>query len=103
VSDALVIADARDTIAGYVDALFLVYIILILIRVLMSWFTRIPYYPWLDAVLNFVREVTDPYLNLFRRFIPPLRIGPGAIDLSPIVAIIVLSIVRTIVVNLIAG
>ena len=101
--NALVIATTRDTIAGYVDALFLVYIVLILIRVLMSWFTRIPYYPWLDATLNFVREVTDPYLNLFRRFIPLLRIGPGAIDLSPIVAIIVLSIVRTLVVNAIAS
>ena len=81
-----VIATTRDTVAGYVDALFLVYIVLIFIRVLMSWFTRIPY-----------------YLNLFRRFIPLLRIGPGAIDLSPIVAIIVLSIVRTLVVNAIAS
>jgi YggT family protein len=100
---ALVIATTRSTIAGYVDALFLVYIVLVLIRVLMTWFTRIPYYPWLDAILNFIREVTDPFLNLFRRFIPLLRIGPGAIDLSPIVAIFVLSIVRTIVVNAISG
>jgi YggT family protein len=99
----LVIATTRSTIAGYVDALFLVYIVLVLIRVLMTWFTRIPYYPWLDAILNFIREVTDPFLNLFRRFIPLLRIGPGAIDLSPIVAIFVLSIVRTIVVNAISG
>jgi YggT family protein len=99
----LVIATTRDTIAGYVNALFLVYIILILIRVLMSWFTRIPYYPWLDTVLTFVREVTDPYLNLFRRFIPLLRVGPGALDLSPIVAIIVLGVIQGIVVRLIQG
>jgi YggT family protein len=99
----LVFATTRDTIAGYVDALFLVYIILVLIRVLMTWFTRIPYYRWLDATLNFVREVTDPYLNLFRRFIPLVRIGPGALDLSPVIAIIVLSIVRTIVNRLIVG
>jgi YggT family protein len=99
----LVIATTRDTVAGYVDALFIVYIILILIRVIMSYFTRIPYYPWLDATLNFVRDVTDPFLNLFRRFIPLLRIGPGALDLSPIVAIVVLSVVRTLVVNAIAG
>ena len=98
-----VVATTRNTIAGYVDALFLVYIVLIFIRVLMSWFTRIPYYPWLDAILNFVREVTDPYLNLFRRFIPVLRLGPAGLDLSPIVAIILLSIVRTIVVNAISG
>ena len=101
--NALVIATTRDTIAGYVDALFLVYIVLILVRVLMSWFTRIPYYPWLDAVLNFVREVTDPYLNLFRRFMPLLRIGPGALDLSPWIATILLFVVGRIVVNLIHG
>jgi len=100
---ALVFATTRDTIANYVEALFLVYTILIFIRVLMSWFTRIPYYPWLDAVLNFVREVTDPYLNLFRRFIPILRIGPAGLDLSPIVAIFVLLIVQRIVVSAIAG
>ena len=51
----LVIASARTTIADYVWALVIVYFILIAIRVLMSWFTRIPYYPWLDTVLNFVR------------------------------------------------
>ena len=98
-----VIATTRDTVAGYIDALFLVYIVLIFIRVLMSWFTRIPYYPWLDAILNFVREVTDPYLNIFRRFMPLLRVGPGALDLSPWIATIVLFAVGRIVVNLIHG
>ena len=45
----------------------------------------------LNAVLKFVTDVTDPYLNLFRRILPPVRLGPGAIDLSPIVATFVLS------------
>ena len=99
----LPLAVDRNDIAHYVNTLIIVYIVLIFVRILMSWVPRVPYYRWLDAVLNFVREVTDPYLNLFRRFIPLLRIGPGAIDLSPIVAIIVLSIVRTLVVNAIAG
>jgi len=100
---AFVIASARTTIADYVWALVIVYFILIAIRILMSWFTRIPYYPWLDTILNFVREVTDPYLNVFRRFIPLLRVGPGALDLSPWVATIVLFAVGRIVVNLIHG
>ncbi|MEA2480678.1 MAG: YggT family protein [Thermoleophilaceae bacterium] len=100
---AVLAAIDRVGIARFVDTLFLVYMVLVFIRVLMSWFTRIPYNRILNAVLEFVRETTDPYLNLFRRFIPMLRIGPGALDLSPIVAIIVLMIVRTIVVNLILG
>ena len=98
-----VLAITRGDIADYVAALFLIYMILIFIRVLMSWFTRIPYNRALNAVLEFVRETTDPYLNLFRRFVPMVRIGPGALDLSPIVAIIVLMIVQAIVVGLIRG
>jgi YggT family protein len=50
-----------------------------------------------------VRETTDPYLNLFRRFVPMVRIGPGALDLSPIVAVIVLLVVQAVVVRLIRG
>ncbi len=98
----LPLAITRNDIASYVETLFLIYTILIFIRVLMSWFTRIPYNRVLNAVLEFVRETTDPYLNLFRRFVPMVRIGPGALDLSPIVAIIVLAIVSRIVVGLIA-
>jgi uncharacterized protein YggT (Ycf19 family) len=60
---------------------------------------RLPYARWSDAVLSFLRDVCEPYLRLFRRFIPPL----GMLDLSPIVAIFVLYIVRTVVVNLISG
>ena len=60
---------------------------------------RLPYSRWSDAVLNFLRDVCEPYLRIFRRFIPPI----GMFDLSPMIAIIVLYIVRTIVVNAIAG
>lgn len=99
----LLLTITRDDVASYVYTLFLIYSILIFIRILMSWFTRIPYNTVLNAVLEFVRETTDPYLNLFRRFVPMVRIGPGALDLSPIVAIIVLQIVARIVVAVIAG
>jgi YggT family protein len=97
------LAISRVDVADYVSTLITVYVVLIFIRILMSWFTRIPYNRYLAAVLKFVSDVTDPYLNLFRRFIPPLRIGPGALDLSPIIAVIVLSIVGGIVVRLIQG
>jgi YggT family protein len=99
---AVVAAITRNDVASYLDTLFLIYMILIFIRVLMSWFTRIPYNRVLMAVLDFVRDTTDPYLNLFRKFVPMVRIGPGALDLSPIVAIIVLMIVRSIVVAAVA-
>ena len=97
------LAITRVDIAHYVSTLITVYVVLIFMRILMSWFTRIPYNRYLDMVLRFVAEVTDPFLNIFRRFIPPLRLGPGALDLSPIVAVLVLSIVGGIVVRLIEG
>lgn len=93
----------REDVADYVAALFLVYIILILVRVLISWVPRMPYNPTLRAVLDFVTETTDPYLNLFRRIIPPIGGGGFGLDLSPMIGIIVLVIVRGLVVALIAG
>ena len=95
-------AITRTDVADYVNTLFLVYMVLIFIRILLTWIPRIPYNVALAAVIKFVTDVTDPYLNLFRRFIPPVRLGPGALDLSPIVAIIVLALLRNIIVDLIA-
>jgi YggT family protein len=92
-------AIGRADIADYVDALFLVYLILIFARILLSWIPRIPYNPVLSGVINFIQEVTDPYLRIFRRIIPPLGGGGFALDLSPIIAIFVLIIVRSIVVG----
>ena len=88
---------------GYVRTLTYVYFVVIFIRIIMSWIPRIPYNRTLDAVLTFVKDVTDPYLNLFRRFLPPVRMGPGALDLSPVVATFVLLIVGGIVASLIEG
>jgi YggT family protein len=93
----------RADIADYVDKLFLVYLILIFIRILLSWIPRMPYNPVLQAVVGFVHDVTDPYLRLFRRIIPPLGAGGFGLDLSPIVAIIVLFIAQAVVVGLIKG
>jgi YggT family protein len=93
----------RVDIANYVSALFTVYIVLIFLYILMnllfSFGMRLPYARWSDAILTFLRDVCEPYLRLFRRFIPPL----GMFDFSPIVGIFVLYIVRTVVVNLISG
>src|SRR5918996_1868153 len=92
----LLLAISRSDVADYVNALFLVYIILIFIRVLLSWIPRMPYNRALHAVVEFVHQVTDPYLNIFRRFLPPLGGGGMAIDISPILAIIVLLVAQAV-------
>jgi len=98
---SIYLAITRNDVADYVSTLSLVYIILIFIRILTSWIPRMPYNRYLAAVLKFVSDVTDPYLNLFRRILPPVRMGGAGLDLSPIVATFVLIIVSTIVVGLI--
>jgi YggT family protein len=99
----VIAAIGRDEIADYVSALFLVYLGLIFVRILLSWLPRIPYNRYLQAVVGFVHETTNPYLNIFRRVIPPLGGRGFALDLSPILGIIVLLIARGIVVALIRG
>ena len=96
---ALVFAVTRDDVANYVNALFLVYLILLFGRILLSWIPRLPYNPVVRSVVDFIHQVTDPYLNLFRRILPPVGGGGFALDLSPIIAIFVLYIVRAIVVS----
>jgi YggT family protein len=100
---SLYLAITRNDVADYLNTLLLVYLILIFIRILMSWIPRMPYNRYLAAFLKFVTDVTDPYLNIFRRILPPVRMGPGALDLSPIVATFVLIIVTEIVVGVVRG
>jgi YggT family protein len=97
------LAISRGDVADYVNTLAIVYLVLIFIRILTSWIPRMPYNRYLAAFLQFVSDVTDPYLNIFRRFLPMVRLGPGALDLSPIVATIVLILVSSIVAGLIRG
>jgi YggT family protein len=99
---SLLLAITRDDVAEYVNALFIVYIILIFIRVLLSWIPRLPYNRPLRAVVEFVHQVTDPYLNLFRRLLPPVGGRSFALDISPILAIIVLLIAQAVIVGLIS-
>jgi YggT family protein len=93
----------RGDIANYVQALFLVYILLIFVYILLNMMfslgLRPPYTRFTDAVMNFLRDVCEPYLRIFRRFIPPI----GMFDLTPMIAIILLYVVETIVVNAIRG
>ena len=99
----VVAATARDTVANYLQAVIYVYTLIIFAYVLTSLIfslgLRVPYARWSDALLGFLRDVSEPYLRIFRRFLPML----GPIDISPIVGIIVLQIVGGILVNIVRG
>ena len=86
-------ASARVEIADFLGALLLVYTLCIVAYVVMqlvfSLGARIPYSRWSRAIMDFLSEVSEPFLRIFRRL--GLQIGP--LDLSPMVAILVLQIV----------
>jgi YggT family protein len=93
------LASTRTEIASYLSTLIQVYILLIIlyviVQLLFSVGVRPAYSRWLDMVLAFLRDICEPYLRIFRRFVP--QIGP--VDISPIVAVIVLEIFNGVVVG----
>jgi uncharacterized protein YggT (Ycf19 family) len=97
------LALSRGDVADYVSALFTVYIILILLKVLISYVPRMPYRPWLRSVLDFITDSTSPYLNFWRRILPSVGGSSFALDLSPMIGIIVLFVLQIFITGLIAG
>jgi len=79
-----------------VNTLFYFYYLLIIVRIFLSW---IPNIDWYNQPYKFVSSITDPFLNIFRGVIPPI----GMLDISPIVAIILLQILQGVIVGFLAG
>lgn len=94
---------ARNEIADFLAALLLVYTLLliayIVANLIFAFGARVPYSRWSGAILDFLRDVSEPYLRIFRRL--GLRVGP--LDLTPMVAILALQIVGGLLVSLIRG
>lgn len=86
------LADAASTAQTLIDTFLFVYILLILAYVVTSW-VRLPYTVWVRRLSDFLRDVCEPYLRIFRRILPPL----GPLDLSPVVAILVLIALRQVI------
>ena len=80
-----VLADVVSGVQNFVVVFVAIYVILIFAYVLLAW-VRLPYSVWLNRIQRFLYDICEPYLRLFRRILPPL----GPLDLSPIVAVIVL-------------
>ena len=78
-----------------INNIFNLYFFLIILRIFLTW---IPNINWEAQPWKTIREITDIYLNLFRRIIPPFN----GLDFSPVIALIVLQIVQQIVVYTLA-
>ena len=92
------LADAADSVVRFVDVFITVYILLILAYIITSWI-RLPYSLWLNRIQRFLYDVCEPYLRIFRRIVPPI----GPLDLSPMIAVIVLIVVQRVVASLLTG
>jgi len=86
------LADAASAANQFLDVFIYVYVLLIFVYVLISW-VRLPYTPWVRRLSEFLRDVCEPYLRLFRRMLPAL----GPLDLSPVVAIVALFVLMRVI------
>ena len=84
-------------ISRAVSQLFYFYYILLIVRIFLTW---IPNIDWEQTPFNWVRAVCDPFLNIFRGIIPPIG---GMLDISPILAIILLNILQGFIVSVLVG
>lgn len=89
--------DTDISLSRAVSLLFYFYYLLIIIRIFLSW---IPNIDWDQQPYRWTRSVTDPFLNIFRGIIPPIG---GMLDISPILAIILLQILQGIIVGFLSG
>lgn len=84
----------RSIFISIVHLLFVSYTILLFLRILSSWF---PLEWQRHRLVRFLAFYTDPFLNVFRRFIPPIG---GVLDLSPILAFLALKFLEMIVIGM---
>jgi YggT family protein len=78
------------TLLNTIRFAFWAYGILIFIRVISSWFPNLGKY----RIIQMAYSLVDPYLNFFKRFIPPIG---GVMDISPIVAFFALNLLEKLV------
>ncbi len=77
-----------------IDAIFWVYMLMLFVRIIGSWFPEFSGH----TLMRFLAFYTDPYLNFFKKFIPPI----GMFDFSPIVAFFALQLLEAILKSLVA-
>lgn len=70
-----------------------IYTVLLIIRVLLTWFPQVD---WSSQPFQALKDISDPYLNFFRAYIPPM----GGWDLSPMIAIFALQLISNALVSL---
>ena len=80
-----------------INTIFYFYYVILVLRIFLTWISNID---WYQQPYEFLRSITDPFLNVFRGIIPPIG---GVLDISPILAFLVLQFVQGLLNRLIIG
>ncbi|HTR21796.1 MAG TPA: YggT family protein [Gemmatimonadales bacterium] len=95
----MVLASTRTDVADFLSTVIYVYTLIIIVYIITNLLfaagLRPPYSRTVDAILTFLREVSEPFLRIFRRILPSF----GGFDFSPILAIFALAIINSVVVR----
>lgn len=95
----MVIASTRTDVADFLSTVIYVYSLVIIVYIITNLLfaagVRPPYNRTIDAILGFLRDVSEPYLRIFRRVMPSF----GGFDFSPIIAIFALAIINSVIVR----
>ena len=83
-------------IVNIIDKLFYFYFLILILRIFLTW---IPSIDWYKQPVKFICDISDPYLDIFKSFIPPF----GGLDFSPIIALLALQIIQILVTNIVAA
>ena len=95
VGENAIVSDAITSVELFIEVFVSVYGLLILVYIILSW-VQLPYSIWSARIQQFLRDVCEPYLGIFRRFIPPL----GGLDLSPMIGLALLLIAEQVAINI---
>ena len=84
----------EHAVTRVINQIFYFYYIIIILRIFLSWIQTID---WDAQPYAFIRSITVPFLNIFRGIIPPIG---GMLDISPVIAIILLQIMQGLIVGM---
>ena len=87
-ANSLLLGDAISSAETFINVFCILYGLVIFVYIITSWL-RLPYSPTLNRIQRFLYDVCEPYIRLFRRLLP----GTGALDFSPMLALIALGVI----------
>lgn len=79
-----------------INAILSIFLFVLLVRVVLS-YVPAPPGTAINAITRFFEAITDPVLRPIRRVVPPVRMGSGAMDLSPLIVLVAIWVIRSII------